>query len=458
MSGSLTINLCVQPASAFTRPYLSMSSFDPVVAASFGSAFELDVGALVLPSAGASVANVTGRSGAPLASWLTYDSTLRLVRGLPSGSIRGDYLVDVRFAANGTAKDLVTLVVRVRNTAPVYTPLLAVVRVGVGREVIHLSSDFVDAEGDALTFSLSSAPAFVSVAGDSLTVSSISGDQGNYTLSVMCVDVFGATSVVTLTLVVENAAPARTETVVAPADVEEGSALWFSFPQQLMSDPDGDIITYSATLPAFLSLNSSTRVVSGTPGHSDVGVHAITISGHDGHGAVTHVQTSVVVLEVCPLDQYRNRSSDNNSNSNNGSSSTGFTQCVHCTLVARHLFVCCSAWHELLVCLYLALLLRCVPLCVRSPGINTQHQPDRMHALRGRYLPGHEHEHVEGSVCDESVRSQPPDRGELREQHRTDCVCFLYVQLCVCSIGLWMVLPVFVVAYARRHACHCCAL
>jgi hypothetical protein len=44
-------------------------------------------------------------------------------------------------------------------------------------------------------------------------------------------------------------------------------------PDNTMTDPDGDAITYSASnLPSWLSFDSATRKYSGTPGKLDLGI------------------------------------------------------------------------------------------------------------------------------------------------------------------------------------------
>jgi uncharacterized delta-60 repeat protein len=112
LSGAVTVAVCVQPANAYTPPYF-VSAVDPVVIAPYGVDMAIGVRAWLHPGANATVTSVTGRDGGPLPSWLAYNASAGEVQGRPAGSTSGDFLVDVRFAVNGTAADLVTLVVRV---------------------------------------------------------------------------------------------------------------------------------------------------------------------------------------------------------------------------------------------------------------------------------------------------------------------------------------------------------
>jgi hypothetical protein len=115
--GVVNLHLCIQPASNFTPSYF-LRGMDPVVLAPFAVPFVFNLSAFLRPEAGASITSVSGRSGTALPPWLTFNTASTSLTGLPTGSIRGDYLVDVQFAVAGVAADLLVLVVRVPNSAP----------------------------------------------------------------------------------------------------------------------------------------------------------------------------------------------------------------------------------------------------------------------------------------------------------------------------------------------------
>lgn len=61
------------------------------------------------------------------------------------------------------------------------------------------------------------------------------------------------------------------------------------------TDPDGDSLTYSASVkPSWLSFNTGTRALSGTPTTTNIGTHAVTLSVTDGKDTVNQ-QFSIVV-------------------------------------------------------------------------------------------------------------------------------------------------------------------
>jgi hypothetical protein len=113
LSGAVTVQVCVQPSSAYTPPYF-VAAVDPVAVARYGASVGIGVKAWLRPGTNATVVSVTGQEGGPLPSWLRYNASAGEVQGRPAGdTTSGDFLVEVRFAVNGTAADLLTVVVRV---------------------------------------------------------------------------------------------------------------------------------------------------------------------------------------------------------------------------------------------------------------------------------------------------------------------------------------------------------
>ncbi len=96
----------------------------------------------------------------------------------------------------------------------------------------------------------------------------------------------------------------------------EDSAFSFQFSDTAFYDPDGDSLTYTATLdngnplPAWLSFDPATRTFSGTPVNADVGTLSITVRASDPNGGVyatdtfditvTNVNDNPVVADPIP--------------------------------------------------------------------------------------------------------------------------------------------------------------
>ena len=91
-----------------------------------------------------------------------------------------------------------------------------------------------------------------------------------------------------------NSAPVISSTGVST--VEAGSAYSYTLAS---SDADGDTLTLSAsTLPAWLSFDSATGVLSGTPAEADEGDHAITLTVSDGTDEITQAFSIAVTVPV----------------------------------------------------------------------------------------------------------------------------------------------------------------
>jgi len=91
-----------------------------------------------------------------------------------------------------------------------------------------------------------------------------------------------------------NSAPVISSTGVNTA--ESGSTYSYTL---VSSDADGDSLTLSASsLPAWLSFDSSTGILSGTPAEIDAGDHTITLTVSDGTVDVTQSFTITVTVPV----------------------------------------------------------------------------------------------------------------------------------------------------------------
>ena len=141
-----------------------------------------------------------------------------------------------------------------------------------------------DADGDALTFSLSgSLPAGLSMISSGLVSGTPTGTGGSATVTVS--DGRGGTTSAALSVPV-NSLPTVT---FAPPTGIVGDAYSYQVPG---SDPDGDAVTFSlsGSLPAGLSMSSS-GLISGTP--TAAGGPSATVSVSDGRGGSASASATV---------------------------------------------------------------------------------------------------------------------------------------------------------------------
>jgi len=89
---------------------------------------------------------------------------------------------------------------------------------------------------------------------------------------------------------------------VMPGDIPDqraavGLAYQYIVPPNLFTDPEGDLLTYSASLangdplPSWLTFNPSTRAFSGTPGAADQGFISIRVTASDGVLSASDIYT-----------------------------------------------------------------------------------------------------------------------------------------------------------------------
>src|SRR5690606_19095753 len=80
-----------------------------------------------------------------------------------------------------------------------------------------------------------------------------------------------------------------------------GQAFTFTFPASTFSDPNGDVLSYTAhltggqPLPVWLSFDAATRTFAGSPSELDFGNFAIQVNAHDGEFTVNDVFEYVLI-------------------------------------------------------------------------------------------------------------------------------------------------------------------
>jgi len=73
-------------------------------------------------------------------------------------------------------------------------------------------------------------------------------------------------------------------------------------------DPDGDTLTYHLLIsPAFLSIDTTTGLIQGTPTQGDVGDHPVSIEVNDGKGGTTNQIFTLHVQPPLGIDDFENK-------------------------------------------------------------------------------------------------------------------------------------------------------
>jgi large repetitive protein len=190
----------------------------------------------------------------------------------------------------GTSTATVTVTVDPVNDPPVATNDTATTNEDTPVTVAVLAND-TDIDGDPLTVvSATAANGTVVInPNGTITYTPNANFNGTDTITYQISDGKGgfSTATVTVTVVPVNDAPVANPPL-APQANPDGTAV--SVPTAAtFSDPDGDVLTYSATgLPAGLSINATTGVISGTIDRSasqlNGGIYSVTVTASDGKG------------------------------------------------------------------------------------------------------------------------------------------------------------------------------
>jgi hypothetical protein len=261
-------------------------------------------------------AQLTG--GAALPAWLSFDSATRTFSGTPTGADVGSVSIDVIASDGhgGTITDTFTLVVtnQPANAAPTLQNSIADQTASEDSPFGFTipANTFVDAEGDALNYSvqLSGGGALPSWLSFDVATRTFSGTPGNDDVGAISVQVTvsdgnGGTANDTFVINVTNTNDAPV--VVNPPSnqtAQEHNPFSVSFGNNMFADADVNTsLVYSAqlangnALPDWLVFDAATLSFSGTPGNNDTGTLSIHIIASDGL-ANTSAQFQLSVIPV----------------------------------------------------------------------------------------------------------------------------------------------------------------
>jgi hypothetical protein len=245
-----------------------------------GKAFSLNVsGHFAAPAAGDSLTF----SGA-MPAGLKIDAHTGIISGVPTDSDFGNHLITVT-ATDAHGKTISeTFQLQVGDSGPTATAIANQTAYEGKVFSLNVSSHFAaPAPGDTLTFS-GSVPAGLSLNAHTGVISGVPTDSdfGNNTITVTATDAHGEAISETFQLQVADNGP--TATAIANQSALEGKAFSLNVSSHFKMPAAGDTLTFSGSMPAGLSLNAQTGVISGVPTDGDFGNNTITVAATDAHG------------------------------------------------------------------------------------------------------------------------------------------------------------------------------
>ncbi len=226
-------------------------------------------------------------------AWASFDATTGTLSGTPSEANAGTCASIVISVSDGQATvslPAFAIMVTTANHAPVIsgTPTTSLTA-GTAYSFRPTASD---ADGDALTFSVTNKPTWASFSASTgaLTGSPTAGTYGSIVISVSDGKASASLPAFTIAVAAANRAPVISGAPATTATV--GTAYAFT---PTASDADGDALTFSiANKPAWASFNASNGALSGTPS-AEGSTSGIVISVSDGKASASLAAFNVTV-------------------------------------------------------------------------------------------------------------------------------------------------------------------
>jgi large repetitive protein len=228
---------------------------------------------------------------------LSINASTGVVTGSPTDLIGTNYyfssyrlLVRAADSQNATVDGIYTVSLTHRPSVTGVTSAAVTARQPVNQSLLV----FTDADGGALTHTVSGLPAGLSLSSAGV-LSGTAPTAGIYSFTVTATDNTGLATSTSYTLTALNYGPYAVQ-AVPNQSATQNTAFSYQIPANAFADANGDILSYSATgLPAGLSISAS-GLISGTP--TTVANNTITLTVNDGYGASNSTTFSINVIAV----------------------------------------------------------------------------------------------------------------------------------------------------------------
>ncbi|GEM_PF-627175 len=224
-------------------------------------------------------------------------STAGVISGTPTAAL-GAYTVTVTAAdgRGGTVSKAFTLTVA--NSAPT-APTIANQTATAGAAWSFTVPAFTDPNGDALTYTVTGLPSWMSFNATTRVLSGAAKPAGSWTITVTATDPSNAAISKSFTVTTPNVAPVVAAAI--PAQTASRNITWsYQIPAGTFSDINGDTLTYSVTgLPAGITFTPATRTLSGKATVAP-GAYTLVVTAADGNGGTRATNLVLNVTNSVP--------------------------------------------------------------------------------------------------------------------------------------------------------------
>ena len=234
-------------------------------------------------------------SATGLPAGLTLNTATGAITGQATAAL-GSYTVNVSASDGRGGSASTSFNVQIVNSAPV-APSVSNQTATAGTAWSWQAPAFTDPNGDPLTYSATGLPGWMSFNASTRTFSGNAAAVGSWAITFTATDPSSVSTSVGFTVTTPNVAPTAT---TIPAQSVGRNAAWSFGTSGYFADVNGDALGYSASgLPAGLSINSATGVISGTA--TVLGSHTVTVTVADGRGGTANAVFTLAVTNSAPV-------------------------------------------------------------------------------------------------------------------------------------------------------------
>ena len=257
--------------------------------------------------------SATLSNGAALPSWLSFNGTTATFSGTVANSATG---LSVKVTATDTSGLSASETFAIATPAPSAPTLTAQTgtqtwKLGQAVNFTLASNTFTDPQAEKITYAATQSngaalPSWLSFnAATGTFTGTVANSATGLSIKVTATDLGGASSSETFSVLTPAAAPVLAAQTAAQT-WKLGQAVNFTLASNTFTDPQGQNLTYSATLsngaalPSWLSFNSTTGTFSGTVANSATGL-SIKVTATDTSGLSTSEIFSVATPASAPM-------------------------------------------------------------------------------------------------------------------------------------------------------------